>query len=60
MLNGTVSNETLLTLLPFVSDPQAEAEKVKQEKDLYPSETLPNLLTGFSTQPTTQQDKSKK
>jgi len=54
MLNGTVSNETLLTLLPFVSDPQAEAEKVKKEKDLYPTETLPNLLTGFSTQPTTQ------
>lgn len=59
MLSGTVSNETLLTLLPFVSDPQAEAEKVKQEKDLYPSETLPNLLTGFSTQPTTQQEESK-
>ncbi len=49
MLNGTVSNETLLTLLPFVSDPQAEAEKVKQEKDLYPSETLPNFLTGFTS-----------
>ena len=59
MLSGTVSTETLLTLLPFVSDPQAEAEKVKQEKDLYPSETLPNLLTGFSTQPTTQQEESK-
>lgn len=49
MLNGTVSNATLLTLLPFVSDPQAEAEKVKQEKDLYPSETLPNFLTGFTS-----------
>lgn len=49
MLNGTVSNETLLTLLPFVSDPQSEAEKVKQEKDLYPSETLPNFLTGFTS-----------
>ena len=30
-LRGLVSSETLLTLLPFVSDPAAEAEKVQAE-----------------------------
>lgn len=31
-LRGIVSDETLLTLLPFINDPKAEYEKVKEEK----------------------------
>lgn len=49
MLTGSVSSETLLTLLPFIKDPQEEAKKVKEEKDIYPSETLPNFLTSLNT-----------
>ena len=33
MLDGMVSLETLLSQLPFVDDPKAEAEKVRQEAD---------------------------
>lgn len=33
ILKDVVSNETLLTLLPFVDDPVAEAEKVREQKE---------------------------
>lgn len=32
-LNGTVSNETLLSILPFVDDPKLEAEKLEKQKE---------------------------
>jgi hypothetical protein len=32
-LKGTVSDETLLGLLPFIPDVQAELEKVKEQKE---------------------------
>lgn len=32
-LNGTVSNETLLSILPFVDDPKLEAEKLQKQKE---------------------------
>ena len=31
-LNGIVSDETLLSILPFVDNPKEEAEKVKDQK----------------------------
>lgn len=31
-LRGIVSDETLITLLPFISDPQAEIERLKQQE----------------------------
>ena len=40
-LRGLVSDETLLSLLPFVSDPKSELEKQKQDKltvDYFPNE----------------------
>ena len=33
-LRGIVSTETLLSLLPFIKDPVAEMERVKEEKQL--------------------------
>ena len=32
-LSGIVSNETLLSTLPFINDPKEEAEKVKEQKE---------------------------
>ena len=32
-LEGIVSDETLLSTLPFVEDPKEEAEKVKEQKE---------------------------
>ena len=32
-LKGTVSDETLLSTLPFVTDPKVEAEKVMEQKE---------------------------
>lgn len=56
MLTGSVSSETLLTLLPFIKDPQEEAKKVKEEKDMYPSEALPNFLSSLNTTNTNTQE----
>ena len=42
-LRGLVSDETLLTLLPFITDAQAELEKVKAQKEINAS------MFGFPT-----------
>lgn len=44
MLNGIVSNETLLSLLSFVKDPKSESAKVKEEREIYPSESMPSFF----------------
>lgn len=48
-LNGIVSEQTLLGLLPFIDDPQEEMKKREQENDIYGDLSEDNSETNQST-----------